>query len=30
MNRFLKMALKGAASVILGAASMYLGNQVFN
>jgi len=29
MNRILKMALKGVASVILGAASVYLGKQAF-
>lgn len=29
MNRILKMALKGVASIVLGAASVYLGKQVF-
>lgn len=29
MNRILKMALKGVASIVLGAASVYLGKQAF-
>ena len=30
MNRILKMALKGVASIVLGAASVYLGKQAFD